>query len=687
MKMILRATMAAALLAGPVLADQKLDEAIAKANEQVEKGKPEDAIKTLKKQGDGPEAQMALGHLQVRLGNLDDALAAYNTAVAGATGATKAKALGDLALLSLWTGPAQTALGYAEQGVQAASNPESLGILARILTRVDPAKALKTAEQAIAAGPTSAAAQDGYGAALVRQGRGADAAAAFRKALQADPSMLRARLGLVGALILDKKPAEALAEARKATTEAPNSAEAHAVLGVAMIADNPKAWGEAIAEVQEGAFKNPKNAEIQVAVAQVFEADGRFDQAAAAYEHALAIDPGYTSARASIVNDLFLKGALDRAVEEAKKLVAADSNNGDAQRVLGEMLLRKQDFAGAVAPLEKAVRALPGDADANYYLGRAYQFTGKVPESLAPYKRAAELAPKNLEYQTTYGLVLGMNQQYDEGAKVLQKVVSTPGYKDAAGFINLGWVYWNMQPPKTAEAITNYKKGLELDPKSAQAAIGLGWAYSNAKQPDEAIAAFQKAMQLEPKLAAEAHKGIAWAYTTKKDFENARKALDKAEEAGGGDQRLSDLLDKVEKMKAEGKVFDEKAAEEAEQQRQAALEAAAKADKINQLIGSQNPATRLQGVKQLVTLGATDAVPTLTWMLVNDKDYSVKIAVANALGSFGGAARKACPHLKNIANAPAPAPNPFATPEETAAEMRAADLKRACRDAVARIGC
>jgi len=280
-----------------------------------------------------------------------------------------------------------------------------------------------------------------------------------------------------------------------------------------------------------------------------------------------------------------------------------------------------------------------------------------------------------------------MNQQFDACIGELTKVVSTPGYKDAAGHINLGWCYWNMQPPKTTEAIAAYRKGLELDPKSAQAALGLGWANSNAKNWDESIASFEKAIQLEPKLTAEAYKGMAWAFTSKRDFAKSREMLNKAEAAGGGDGRLDQLLDKIEARIKAGGTFDENAAAEAEKERQAALEAQARADRINQLLGSQSPATRLQGVKALVALGATDAVPTLTWMLVNDKDYGVRIAVANALGGFGPAAKKACPHLKSIATAPPPAPNPFASKEEQDAEMKAGDLKRACRDAVTKVGC
>jgi hypothetical protein len=74
----------------------------------------------------------------------------------------------------------------------------------------------------------------------------------------------------------------------------------------------------------------------------------------------------------------------------------------------------------------------------------------------------------------------------------------------------------------------------------------------------------------------------------------------------------------------------------------------------------------------------------LTYMLVNDKDYGVKIAVANALGGFGPAAKKAVPHLKQIMSLQ-PVVNPNASPEEVNQEMRLADLKRACRDALAKI--
>jgi len=72
----------------------------------------------------------------------------------------------------------------------------------------------------------------------------------------------------------------------------------------------------------------------------------------------------------------------------------------------------------------------------------------------------------------------------------LQKVTSSPGYKDAAGWTNLGWIYRNLD--KAQESIAAYQKALELDPKQWQAALGLGWAQQYTKNYDKAIEATRR---------------------------------------------------------------------------------------------------------------------------------------------------------------------------------------------------
>jgi tetratricopeptide (TPR) repeat protein len=686
MKSVLAAVAIAAFLAAAAsaTADQKVNEAVAKFKDQLQKGKREEAEKTVQKLASNPssEAQLAAGRLQERLGKLDDAAAAYAKAADTGVGPSKAEALAAQAQLELRTGPAKAAVGRAEQAVAAQSSPGTLGALAKAQARVDPTKALQTADQAVAGGASSGQAHDARGVALLAQGRGADAAAEFRKAIELEPTHTRARVGLAASLIAQNKGAEAVAEARKATTEDSEMAEAHSVLAQAMLVENPKAWNDAIAEAQDAAFKNPKNPEIQMVVGKIFEADNRFDQAADNYKKALASDPEFAPARAALIKAQFRKGDLDGATAEAVKLANASPGSGDAQLQAGELLLRKQDFANAIGPLEKAVRLLPGSPTANYYLGRAYQFSGRVQDALAPYKKAAELDAANLDYRSTYGLLLGVNGQPDAGAAELKKVVATPGYKETAGFTNLGWLYRNMQPPKAPESVAAYKKALELDPKNAQAALGLGWAYSVAKNWDECIASYKKAMELDSKLAGESLKGAAWAYAQKRDFAKAREMLNQSEKAGGGDTRLDAILDRVEKAPTP----DPAAMEQLERAQEKTREDQAKLDRLNAALQSPNPATRANAVKSAVSQLGEGAFPTLLYMLVNDKDYEVRMAVATGLGSLGQAARKACLQLKAIINASVVA-DPFATGDALKQQMLEGDFKKACRDALLKIGC
>jgi len=137
MKRTLAALLAVGLLAGPALAQSKLDQAIAKAEDQVAKGKPDEAVKTLTKAAAeaGPEGQVALARLQERVGNLDAAAAAYNQAKSA--GAGNPDVLAAVANFTLRHGKAQDALAIAKQAVAAGATPAALGAMARAQVRME----------------------------------------------------------------------------------------------------------------------------------------------------------------------------------------------------------------------------------------------------------------------------------------------------------------------------------------------------------------------------------------------------------------------------------------------------------------------------------------------------------------------------------------------------------------------
>ncbi|HEY6547319.1 MAG TPA: tetratricopeptide repeat protein, partial [Vicinamibacteria bacterium] len=511
-------------------ADQKLDQAVAKAEEQILKNKPEEAVKGMQKFADGAnsgEALLALARILEKTGDVEGAAGAANRAVSAslANPAQKAEALATVANYELLRGSSKEALAKAEEAVKTASTPSTLAALARAEARAkEGVSALATADKAVAASATSAVAHESRGDALVAMAKYADAVAAYRKALELDPKNHRPRVGLVRALAFDGKAAESVTEARKATELDSKSGDAFAALGFALATEAPeKNWNDAIAQAQQGVFLNPRSALANIVVGRIFDLAGNVDQAIAAYRKALETDPGNGTARVALINNQARKGDNDGALAEAQKLVAENPNNAEAQLLVARALLRKGDFVAAAPALEKAAQLAPGVAEAHALLGTAYQYNRKSEEALGAYKKAVELAPNNLDYRTTYGLLLGLGGKYDEGVAELKKVVANPAYKSEDAWINLGWVYRNMTPPKVQDSVAAYKKALEIDPKNVQPALGMGWAHSYGKNWDGSIAAFDQAIKIDPKTAGEAYNGMAWAYFFKKDMAKAKE--------------------------------------------------------------------------------------------------------------------------------------------------------------------
>lgn len=694
----LNVTMALALLfaAAPfVAADQKLDAAVAKAEEQIQKGKPEEALKGMQKFADGAntaEAFLALARIQEKAGSVEDAAATANRAVSAALGdaGMKSDALAASANFELLRGSSKDALAKAEEAVKAKASPVSLAALARAEARAkDGVAALASADKAVAAGASSAVAHEARGDALMTLAKYGEAAAEYQKALELDAKTQRPRVGLARALALDGKAAEAVAEAKKASELDPKSGDAFAALGLALALQNPQTnWNDAIAQAQQGVFLNPRSAFANIAVGRLFDMAGNVDQAIAAYKKALENDPANGTARVALIVDQGRKGDNDGALAEAQKLVAESPNNAEAQLLVARALLRKGDYPNAATALEKAAQLAPGVAEAHALLGTAYQFTRRSDEALAAYKKAVELAPTNLDDRTTYGLLLGIAGKSEEGVAELKKVVGNPAYKSEDAWVNLGWVYRNMNPPKIEESVAAYKKALEIDPKDVQSALGMGWAYSYGKNWDGSIGAFELAIKIDPKTAGEAHNGMAWAYFFKKDLTKAEDLAQKAKTEGREDTRLATSIDRMKKALASGASSvqeAEKLQAEAQAQYDLARQAQKKVEELNAGLKSGSPAARRRALGSLAgIIGPQDAVPFLIRALRDDPDYGVRESAVNALKEIGCGAKIALPHIKYLVTAPK-IDCLQCSKDELQDMMRDEDLRRSAREAVAKI--
>ncbi len=690
---------AVSFAAGPVRADVKTDQTIAKAEENFAKGKVDDAIKSLVKLASNSpsvEAYLALARLQELNGNGDEAAASIARAVqagASATPTLKAEALAASARMALKNGSGKEALEMAMKAVEAEKNPHSLGTLASAHARVGDVKAAHAAaDSAVASGPQSSVAHQGRGDALTASGQVAEAVEAYRKAVNLDPKNTPAQVGLAYALVAANKATEAKAVALKATEMNKNSGAAFAALGYAISAEKgfngaDPSWSDAIAQAQQGAFLAPKNPQVQVVVAKLFEARGNYDQAQVAYQNALAADPEFAMAKTALINTKFRRGDLDGALKEAASLVKANPENPEANKLYGEFLARKGQYKEAIPPLEKATEAMPRDADAFAMLAHSYHMTRSFEDAKNAYARAVELNPTNNDIKSNYGLLLGMSGDPDKGAQILVDLINSPGYKSAAGFANYGWVLSRVKPPRAGEAIAAYKKAIELEPTNAGLYYGMGWAQYYAQNYDQAIAAFEKAGTMDKVLYPDTRSGIGWSQYFKavagdKNFTATKAAAASAEAAGRPDHRLEEAVAKYEKYIAEGKAA-EIAALLREQQQEAGGSDTIDIGRLSRQLQKGSIQQRVDAASALAAAGA-DAAEILGYAIETDPVVVVRQAAVNALKRMGGAARKALPALRRYANTQALV-NPTAGPDEVKVEMMESDMRRDIRDIINRL--
>ena len=653
----------------PAGADKKLDEAVAKAEQQLARGKPDEAVKVLQKAAAqarrDPEPQLALARLLVRLGRLDEAGAALARAgelAPAALPAVRARVLTERSVFTLRTGTVGQALELARAAAEAAAGAESLAALARAQARAGDPAARETASRAVQAGPNSFAAHLAHGDALREAGLGKDSEAAYRRALEVEPGSVAARVGLALALAAQGKAGAALEAARAAAQVDPASAEAQAAVGLVALARDPlDKTGEAVAAVQQASFQDPKSALAKLAVGRVFESRGQLPQAAAAFEQAASLDPTWGAPRIGALRIALREGDAAGALARLRALPGELKTSGEADLLLGELLSRTGDPIGARAVLDGAAAALPGRAEVHAAHGAAAYDAGELTLAADALGRAVALEPGDLDYRHRHALFLAYDGRLDEALAALLEVTRRPEGQTAGSFVDLGWLYRTFKPPRVAESVAAYERALKLDPRSAEAAIGVALAYRAGKQWTRAADAYERLPTVNRRLEGEAMLGAAWCFYRGGDDYRARFYTGLAARAGADVRRLRAALSGT---------------------------SPGAADEVAELaegLDSKSAGDQVRAVRGLLGLGRP-AVPSLAGALSRQAtSLAAREAIVEGLGGMGPSARDALPQLERVMKAGPPGPRSAESPAEKERQQREAKLIGAMELAAAKI--
>ncbi len=209
---------------------------------------------------------------------------------------------------------------------------------------------------------------------------------------------------------------------------------------------------------------------------------------------------------------------LDAAIEKLSAVIQLDPDYGDAYRYLGLAYGQKKLWEEAIQVLQKAISYKANDLLALKNLGVAYLRHERFSEAEQILRQAVQYAPQDEKIQSFLKMAVHGRKQAEQAAATGQDNGGSEGIPLDAGssdahatetaspaslpqnpvyaFLDKGAEFLeNAQYGKAAES---FEEATRLAPDSSDGYFGLGMVYEKRQEWKKAIAAYQKALDLNP---------------------------------------------------------------------------------------------------------------------------------------------------------------------------------------------
>jgi tetratricopeptide (TPR) repeat protein len=371
--------------------------------------------------------------------------------------------------------------------------------------------------------PQSSQAHFLKGRVLLDLGRFTEATASFNESVRLNPRAVTARLYLARLQLLGGKSEEARRIANEVLQLAPGNPAARLVIVQAdHIAGNLAAANRAIADIAK-AF--PDWAAVYIEAARLAIAQSNWTAARTALDRLEALDAG---SREAFEGRLALEiGQKDfkKAIERLENRLAKNRRDERTLLVAGQVYSAAGDTARAEGAWKELLTINPSNNDAYNELGRLYYTSGRLQ---AAEQQFATLADKGVDVE--YGLVLAAVLAHSQGKKDVAKqryekaLAANPESATAAN--NLAYIYAE-DGVNLDVALSLAQTAKRLAPDNPDFTDTLGFVLLKKGLADAAIAQFQAAVNKSPKNATiQLH--LAQAFVAAGKADEARAAAQKA---------------------------------------------------------------------------------------------------------------------------------------------------------------
>ena len=391
------------------------------------------------------------------------------------------------------------------------------------------------------------------GKAHLDEKRYTEAVAAFLKAvaLAADldnnsqdshPENTHIYVHLGAAYIGMKAYQEAIEALQLAIAKDADLVDAHYNLGYAYVEQGVS--DEAIPHLERAIAIAPHLKRAHYNLARAYRESGNLEAATNAITETLRLDPNYQ--RALELADTIKQAHYNRgithlnderyseAVTAFQNAITLDSDFAAAHYNLGLAYLKMEAYPRAVPSLEKTVALDPNHKAAYHALALAYlgqQALGKARDA------AREALKIDANYQPVHSLLEAIDPSYKPPAIADTRPSETDPQPDTKSrqqmHYELGAAYLDSKTPKST------------DPPDAKRDLERGLVFLNSRQYEQAAAAFKRVIKVDAS-SVEAHYGLGQAYLEIGAFDDAKAAADTVLMLNPNHQKARELIQVIQ---------------------------------------------------------------------------------------------------------------------------------------------
>ncbi len=227
------------------------------------------------------------------------------------------------------------------------------------------------------------------------------------------------------------------------------------------------------------------------------------------YKDALDADPGSAELNDALADLYFRVGRVHEAEATARGLLKTSPDDVDAHKLLGRIYLRQLSESQnavsssspkgnaldqAIAEYEKIVALEPKSVENRMVLGQLYTVKHEPQKAEEQFKTAQGIDPDSEDVVLNLARLYAESGDIDHAAKVIEAVPESD--RTSKMEFALGAAYDQLKRPK--DAIAAYKRAVDIEPGDARTMGALAQALLNDDQLDAALKEYRDASDADP---------------------------------------------------------------------------------------------------------------------------------------------------------------------------------------------